>query len=328
VGAFTVVEGDVVIRDSSGNPVGVILDGAVYRFQTEAKLAAGDAGVGRVKLTDGTTVVDVKPPSTPPVAADKALVVVASPNQQAIAVTSAPSGSAPGIMFGRVQYGGSAGALTAVRATVYTPQTVNFTGSVKSTSASDAAAGVGARTVKITYYNDTGAGPFTETVTLNGTTAVNLVNTNHCYIEKMEVLTVGSTMWNVGTITLHTGAGATGTEVGSIAFGTVQSAMGDLRTLWAHHYVPASKEASFYVLNGNTTGNQVGTIHMKVDFPLVANSPEDIVSDFVTVPKEGIFSSRALSNPIVVTGFSRVTIYVVSQGTNTHFFAAADYSEV
>lgn len=38
--AFQLIEGDVVLRDSAGNPVGVILDGAVYRLQTEAKIAS------------------------------------------------------------------------------------------------------------------------------------------------------------------------------------------------------------------------------------------------------------------------------------------------
>lgn len=38
--SFSVIEGDVVIRDSNGNPVGVILDGAVYRFTVDAKVTA------------------------------------------------------------------------------------------------------------------------------------------------------------------------------------------------------------------------------------------------------------------------------------------------
>lgn len=38
--SFSIVEGDVVIRDSSGNPIGVILDGAVYRFAVDAKVTA------------------------------------------------------------------------------------------------------------------------------------------------------------------------------------------------------------------------------------------------------------------------------------------------
>jgi hypothetical protein len=35
---FTVIEGDIVLIDSSGNEVGVILDGSTYRLQTEAKV--------------------------------------------------------------------------------------------------------------------------------------------------------------------------------------------------------------------------------------------------------------------------------------------------
>lgn len=42
---FTIIEGDVVLRDENGNPVGVVLDGAVYRLQTEAKVrGAGPEG--------------------------------------------------------------------------------------------------------------------------------------------------------------------------------------------------------------------------------------------------------------------------------------------
>ena len=36
--SFTIIEGDVVVRDSSGNPIGVILDGVTYRFAVDAKV--------------------------------------------------------------------------------------------------------------------------------------------------------------------------------------------------------------------------------------------------------------------------------------------------
>lgn len=292
-------------------------------------LPTGDT-VGRSifnQISDGTTgPVAVKAASTAPTATDKALVVVLSPNQQSIPVSSGPSGATTGVIFGRVQ-NGAAGSLTVIRATAYVEQTTNFTGSVKSTSANDSSAGTGARTVKITYYDQTGAGPFTETVTMNGTTAVNLVNTDHCYIEKMEVLTVGSTGSNAGTITLHTGTGATGTTVGSIGFATNVAAVGDNTTLWAHHYIATGLTASIYELSGGTNGNQIGVIHLKVKEPLVSNAAEKQISDFITVAANGPLSSRTLANALIVTGFARVTAYVISNGSNTHYFTSFDYSE-
>ncbi len=44
--SFSIVEGDVVIRDSSGNPVGVILDGTVYRFAVDAKITSSALPTG------------------------------------------------------------------------------------------------------------------------------------------------------------------------------------------------------------------------------------------------------------------------------------------
>ena len=44
--SFSIVEGDVVIRDSSGNPVGVILDGTVYRFAVDARVTSSALPTG------------------------------------------------------------------------------------------------------------------------------------------------------------------------------------------------------------------------------------------------------------------------------------------
>src|SRR5512135_3111762 len=56
----------------------------------------------------------------------------------------------------------------AIRATTYTPQGTNAQRSVNSTSASDASAGTGARTVTINYLDATNIALASETVTLNG----------------------------------------------------------------------------------------------------------------------------------------------------------------
>ena len=118
----------------------------------------------------------------------------------------------------------------AVNKTTYTEQAANAGRRLVSSSVNDAAAGTGARTVKITYFTVLGDVPNTETVALNGTTAVNTVNTDICFIEKMEVLTAGSGGVPAGAITLHSTPTSGGVAVASIA-------AGDNRTMYAHHYV-------------------------------------------------------------------------------------------
>lgn len=117
-----------------------------------------------------------------------------------------------------------------VRATTYTPQGTNAQRSVKSTSANDAAAGTGARTIRVTYFKADCTGPFTEDITLNGTTAVATANSDIALLEKIEVLTVGSGGGNAGTINFYTDNAGAGSIWGSIA-------VSDNQTYWAHHYV-------------------------------------------------------------------------------------------
>jgi len=76
------------------------------------------------------------------------------------------------------------------------PSTFTFV----SDSASDASAGVGARTL-IVSYNDSNGLPTTGTITMNGTTPVVSAFTGYG-INRVAVLTSGSTMWNVGNITV------------------------------------------------------------------------------------------------------------------------------
>lgn len=79
---------------------------------------------------------------------------------------------------------------------------------VISSSANDAAAGTGARTVVVQGV-DANYEKFTETVTLNGTNAVALANTSVLGINKFYVATTGSGLVNAGTIDVRTVSGAT-----------------------------------------------------------------------------------------------------------------------
>lgn len=122
-----------------------------------------------------------------------------------------------------------------IEGTAYVEQTAGAQRSLKSSNAADAAAGTGARTVRVTYFtldaNGQIAGPYMETVILNGVTPVPMVALNVALIEKMEVLTVGAGGVPAGIISLCAANDGTGTVIGTIAAGL-------LATQWAHHYVP------------------------------------------------------------------------------------------
>lgn len=306
-------------------------DGATTMGNSSSTQSITAAGVYTASLTtssSGAIKVSWTVTGTSPSFTGVYATVVSKSTPATQTVNFASSGATTGVSFGRVLYGGSSGVLTSIRATTYTEQTTNFTGSVKSSSANDASAGTGARTMTITYLDQTGAGPNTETVTFNGTTAVNLVNTNHCFIEKMAVASIGTTGSNAGTLSLFTGAAGAGTTVGSIGFGTTVSTLGDNTTLWAHHYTPLNKTSTLYLLNAGTTGNQTASVALRTNSnPTVATTPENQVSDFVIVAASSDSVSRTLSQPIKITGPARTTAYVVSNGTNTNFFAGFDYSD-
>lgn len=234
-------------------------------------------------------------------------VTFASDQTAIVVVPGAPAGSTASINFGETTQ--STINTFAVRKTTYTEQAANFTGSMSSSNAADAAAGTGARTIRVTYLDTTGAGPFTEDLTLNGTTPVNLVNANHRFIEKIEVLTVGTGVKNAGTISLFAGLAGAGALVGTVT-------IGDNRTQWAHHYVPTGKVC-------NITGTMIGssstlvgggsTFKILVARIGVANQVECQVTDTHTLFGLSSQVQRGYTTAIpVATGPARLTMYVTT----------------
>ena len=254
------------------------------------------------------------------------VVAKSTPSSQTVSVVA--SAASNGLVFGQVV--GSAGTLASIRATTYTEQTTAAQRSVKSASTSDTSAGTGARTIIITYYDASMNGPFTETITLNGTTAVNTTNTNICFIEKMVVATVGSGGVNAGVISIFTTTGGGGSAFGSIGTGNVVSATGDNRTLWSHHYVANGKTASILTISGGTNGNQSGVVFLRVATPTVTNSAEFQVTEAIaTVSAAGSSSVfRVAGAPLQITGPARITQYLVPNGSNTTFYGGFEYSEL
>jgi hypothetical protein len=167
---------------------------------------------------------------------------------------AAALGLIPGITFGRsTGYTANAtAAIQKIRAGTYAPALPGAAAqrSLSSASANDAAAGTGARTVLITYLT-TAFVVKTETVTLNGVTAVNTVGTDIAYIESIVVATCGSGLVNAGVITLFNA-----TAGGGGALATILAS--DNQTFFAHHYVPAGKTC--YVVNASIGGSLVAGI--------------------------------------------------------------------
>jgi predicted aspartyl protease len=232
-----------------------------------------------------------------------------------------------GIVFG-VSPSTSAGVRASCRATTYTEQSSNAQRSVKSSSTNDTSAGTGAREIRITYFDSSGNGPYTTNVVLNGTTAVDTGATDICFIEKMEVVSVGSGGFNAGTISLYTTTAGGGSVIGSIGVGNAVTGTGDNKTLWAHHYVPNGKAAELSTVVFGATANAGGAAG---NFYLMAktigsNEPEHLVTELDNVVQGNSFQ-RSLSSPVRIIGPSRITAYGVPTNNNTYLYGAFDYSE-
>jgi hypothetical protein len=241
-------------------------------------------------ITSGSDITDFeanyKPGATSVGSDDEAIARSQLPQLTSVTLPTSSSGRAFGYL------GTSATTTVTVRATVYTPPGNNAQRSIKSANANDTAAGTGARTVMITYLDASCAGPFTETIALNGTTAVNTVNTNIALIERMDVVTVGSGGGNAGLITLNTGLGGAGGVIGTIA-------AGDNQTFWCHHYVPAGKTGFILTVEGGSTVTVGGLTPNWVN-PINANAPQKALD--LTIRHGTTFVFKNYGVPISVSG--------------------------
>jgi hypothetical protein len=259
-------------------------DGTYQVYAVSQNLALGALLIDPADITDFTT--NYQAQATAVTNAGEAIALALLPEVSQSVLSSQNSGRS----FGYI--GTSAVTSVTVRATVYTPPGNNAQRSFRSTNVNDAAAGTGARKVKLTYFDATGNGPFEETVTLNGTTGVNTVATNIALIEKMEVVEVGSNGGNLGTIELRTGLAGAGTIIGSIA-------IGDNQTYRAHHYVPPGKNANILAIDGAASVAAGGMTLNSIN-PVNALPPQRALD--VTTRHGTVHLQRAYSVPILVEG--------------------------
>lgn len=203
----------------------------------------------------------------------------------------------------------SGSTFTPIRATTFAESLVLQARSMKSSSAVDTnSAGTGARTVIITYYDDTLAGPFTETINLNGTTAVNTVATNICFVESLYVMTVGSQLGNVGAISLFDTTGGTGTIMAQIA-------ASDNQTFYAHHYVGISRTAKISDLSGTILGLNGGMVSIRTVNPILATSTPELTTAVLIHFNPGVNTEYVPVIPTTVVGPARILAYAKADGT-------------
>ena len=232
-------------------------------------------------------------------------------------IVSNISGSSGGFIFGDVNT--AVISRVPVRRSGYLEQTTNATRSVVSSSAADSAAGTGARTIVITYLDQTGAGPFTTTVTLNGTTAVNTSVSNICFVQNMRVNTVGSGGVNAGVISLRASTAGAGVTIGSFA-------ASELQTFWAQYYVPLGKKLRITGLSVSHNGTVVGSgaVFSIWSRPIgVLDAVEFQVGDFHRLYGQDSTSLRSYGSPITVAGPARILTYVLPESSTALVFRAS-----
>lgn len=198
----------------------------------------------------------------------------------------------------------------AARASSYIEDTVAARRSLVSGNSSDTSSGTGARTVKITYYDNSMNGPFTETVTLNGTTAVNTVATNIRFIEKLEVVTAGSGGSNAGAISLKQNTGGGGSTLATIN-------VGENVTFFAHHYVPSGRVCKIQQAYIGCTGNN-GRLVARVLNPFASGDVERQVGPQLRVLNNDTTYAPKYESPIVVLGPARFTLYFRSDSNTAN----------
>ncbi len=139
---------------------------------------------------------------------------------------------------------------------------------VSSTSADDTSAGTGARTVYIEGLNGS-YNVVSETVILNGQTAVNTTN-SYMYVNQLYVVTVGSGGENAGVINVGTGVVTAG--VPAVLYDLI--AIGYNTRTTAHYCVPAGYTA--YLVQGTITAGQASGSTSITAF-LKQHSPDGIL---------------------------------------------------
>jgi hypothetical protein len=199
-------------------------------------------------------------------------------------------------------------AITAVRATAYTEPSSAQQMQLVSSVNTDKPSGTGAHTVKITYLDGSGNGPYSEVVTMNGTTAVQTVATNIRFIERLDTLTIGSNSTNNGTISIQSVGGGT-------TFGTI--AASDGTTFWSHHYVATGNQCFVTRLFVGTQGNNANFFIRYLDPTNSANFERQMTPNLRSISGQPS-QMHDLDANFSVAGPARLVLYGKSDSTTAN----------
>lgn len=146
---------------------------------------------------------------------------------------------------------------------IYIAPTAARVHAIVSTSTSDASAGVGARTVRVSGLTDWDTAEVTETVTMNGTTPVNTSN-SYVIINRIKVLTSGTTSINVGTITATAATDSTISAVIAVGYGQTQQCIVG---------IPSTQSLYLISLSGSINDNAAQS---RLDMKLMVNESPNV----------------------------------------------------
>lgn len=175
---------------------------------------------------------------------------------------------------------------------IWVPPTTASTMTVVSTSTSDAAAGTGARTLSIAGL-DSNYAEISETVTLNGTTAVTTTK-SYLRIQRLTVATAGSVESNVGAITISnaTVQGKIDANAGQSSFSMYTVPAGKIAYMHSLHLSSSKSTDGKFTLR--TRINGVSRIRHTVELTGEAYSVEFTYP--TVIPERTDIELRALAN--------------------------------
>lgn len=178
---------------------------------------------------------------------------------------------------------------------------------VSSSSADDTSAGTGARTVLVRGIN-AGGEEVTETVTLNGQTAVNTANT-YSFIQQVIVMTAGSGKANAGVIYVGTGTVTAG--VPAVAYNAIS--IGDNNSLTGAWTCPTGYTG--YITFGSiATGTENGANYLTGRLKVLGTDGLERTAAIVTFANgDYIYDFKY---PVKITAGQRVTATVKSTADN------------
>jgi hypothetical protein len=178
---------------------------------------------------------------------------------------------------------------------------------VSSSSANDAAAGTGARTVFIKGINGTGS-ETSETITLNGQTEVVTTNT-YSFIQQVTVMTVGSGGKNAGNIYVGTGTVTAG--VPAVVYGI--AATGENNSLTGAWVCPTGYTG--YITKGSiATGTENGSNYIVGRLKVMESNGLERTAAIVTFANGDY--GYDFDYPVKITAGQRVTALATSTADN------------